>query len=143
MRNKRVKYVHLRPGDILPELGALPAYKAVVVIEADVSQMWQWEVSRWLVSSGCRYMLAWGKECSSWDDSVDEANLEAFEYEEIPEDRFVMTTWHDDEDLSEVFWFAKHCAHHQAHDFQESVILHISEESRREELEEMARRSLL
>ena len=71
-------------------------------------------------------MMAWGKDCSSWDSSVDDANLEAFDFNYIPEEKFVMTTWHDNEPLEEVFWFSKHCAFHPEVDLQEFVLVHIS-----------------
>ncbi len=105
-----------------------------MVIEEEVSPEWQAMVSTWLVASGCLYMMAWGIGCSSWDDSVDMANLEAFNFGEIPESRFVMTTWHDDEPLSEVFWFAKENANHPAEELQATVLLHISAVPREAEL---------
>lgn len=135
MKKKSVKYLHLKPGDVLPAIDELRPFKAVVVVEDDVSQMWLWDASRWLASSGCLYMMAWGKDCSSWDDAVDEANLEQFNYEEIPDDQLIMTTSHEDEDLSEVFWFAKHKALHPAHDLKNVLILHISNTEKRKELE--------
>lgn len=135
MKNKSVKYLHLKPGDVLPTIDELRPFKAVVVVDDEVSQIWQWDASRWLASSGCLYMMAWGKDCSSWDDAVDEANLEEFNYEEIPEDQFIMTTSHEDEELGEVFWFEKHKARHPAHDLKNVLILHISNTEKREELE--------
>ena len=54
--------------------------------------------------------MAWGVDCSLWDDSVDHADLERFGYSDIPEDEFVMTTWHEGDTLEEVFWFARHVA---------------------------------
>jgi hypothetical protein len=78
-------------------------------------------------------MLAWGPDCSSWDDSVDEANLREFEYGDIPEDRFVMTTWHTNEELREVFWFSKNCASHPSVPLQRTVLFHISAEDRARE----------
>jgi len=137
MQNKALVYVCLKDGDILPDLGGMKLFKAIVVIEDDVSQMWQWEVSRWLVRSGCRYMMAWGKEPSSWDDSVDEANLEAFDYEDIPDTEFIMTTWHDDEELSEVFWFSKNSAGHPVYVLSETVILHISHTDKERQLKDL------
>lgn len=86
--------------------------------------MWQWDVSRWLVASGCRYMLAWDKECSAWDDAVDEADLERFDYGDIPDEEVVMTTRHEDDDLEEVFWFAKNRARHPAIDLNETLLIH-------------------
>jgi hypothetical protein len=137
MPNKSVKYIRLQSGDNLPAISDLQPFKAILVIEDDVSQIWQWDVSRWLVVSGCRYMMAWGPECGSWDDSVDEANLEAFNYDVIPQDHSVMTTWHEDEELSEVFWFAKHRAHHPAHELKNTVIVHISREEKQADLESL------
>lgn len=137
MQRNSVKYLHLRPAGSLPALEGLRVFRAVVIIEADVPQLWQWEVSRWLVASGCRYMHAWGKECGSWSEAVDEASLEAVDYEDMPEDQIVLTTSHDDEELSDVFWFSKSRARHSFHDLRETLILHISEEERREELEEL------
>lgn len=137
MQNKSVKYLHLLPDAALPELGELHRFKVVVVIESEVSQMWQWDVSRWLVSSGCRYMLAWGKDCSSWDDTVDEANLERFDYGDIPDEEAVITTWHEDEDLEEVFWFAKRRAKHPVLDLNDTVLIHICDVEKRGELEEL------
>ncbi len=89
---------------ILPELGQ---YKCVVLIERPVSDEFRNNVSQLLVESGCRYMMAWGLDCSAWDDSVDWANIFQFHPEKIPDDQFVMTTCHDGDSLEEVFRFAK------------------------------------
>ncbi|WP_338764641.1 hypothetical protein [Massilia sp. METH4] len=135
MAARTVEYLHLPPGSTPPPLPGAP-FAALVVIEAAVAEPWRWEVSRWLVESGCRYMLAWGKGCSDWDDSVDEANDEAHAYDEIPEEAFVVTTWHDDEELEEVFWFAKHCAAHPTLALHRAVIVHIADAAREQALRE-------
>ena len=122
-------YLHLSPEQPLPELGGAP-FRAVVVIEEIVADEWQHAVSAWLVEGGCLYMVAWGRDCSSWDDSVDWANLETFDFGEIPDDRFVMTTWHADETLAEVFWFAGHCAFHGDVDLERTLIVHIAAQAR-------------
>ena len=126
--SETIKYIHLSPGDHVPRLDVTSPFRAVVIVENQVVPEWQGTVSDWLVQSGCLYMMAWGIGCSSWDDSVDMANLEAFDYGEIPEDRFVMTTWHSDEPLSDVFWFAKNTASHPTIDLDTTVIIHISKE---------------
>lgn len=136
MQNKSVRYIRVHPNEPLPDISHLRPFKAIVLIAEEVPQTWQWDVSRWLVSSGCRYMMAWGPECSSWDDSVDEANLEAFDYGEMPESEFIVTTYHEDEELSDVFWFSKHSAGHPFHKLANVVILHISKEEEREMLED-------
>src|SRR5262249_29202922 len=103
-------YVHLRSGEPVPHLDSSQPFKGIVVIEDDVTSEWQASVSDWLVRNGCRYMMAWGHGCSEWDDSVDLASLDCFGYGETPEDKFVMTTWHNKETLEDVFWFATHAA---------------------------------
>lgn len=128
-------YLQLRPEGELPQLDRLAPFIAVLAVDEIVPEMWQWEVSRWLVASGCRYLLAWGKNCDSWAESVDDANLEAFDYEDIPADKVVMTTTHEDEELEEVFWFAKNRARHPALALGTTVVLHIAERGRRDEFE--------
>ena len=125
-----MEYLQLQNNDLLPNIDSLNPFKCVVVIEALVSQEWQAEVSEWLVNSGCLFMLAWGNNCSSWDDSVDVANLERFEYQEIPAESFVMTTWHEQESLSEVFEFCKKFAMHEVEKLENTLILHISTENK-------------
>jgi hypothetical protein len=44
--------------------------------------------------------------------AFDCANLEVFDFGDIPNSEFVMTTWHENESLQEDFWFAKEAAHH-------------------------------
>ncbi len=79
-------------------------------------------------------MMAWGINCSSWDDSVDMADIERFDFKEIPEDKFVMTTWHSDEPLVEVFWFSKNSAVHPVVDLKQTILVHISATANKEKL---------
>ncbi len=133
------EYVHLRPGYAPPRLDNATPFKAVVVIDADVTPEWQGHISDWLVSSGCRYMMAWGRNCSAWDDSVDEASLARFDFREVPEDDFVMTTWHDTEQLEEVFEFAEFSAMHPSLGLEKTYIVDISPEARGPEMLEAFR----
>jgi hypothetical protein len=127
-------YLHLPVGRTPPPLTGYRPFKAVLVIEQQVTGEWQSLVSDSIVRDGCLYMMAWGQDCSSWHDSVDHANLSAFSFGEIPEDAFVMTTWHPDEPLSEVLWFAAHAALHPSVTLERTLIVHISSEERRVEL---------
>ncbi len=120
------EYLHLKPGASLPVLRVQPPFRAVVIAEVPVPPEWQAEVSDWLVRAGCLYVMAWGENSSSWDDAVDAANLDQFDYAEIPRENFVMTTWHEDETLQEVFWFAKNSALHPAAPLEATLLLHIS-----------------
>ena len=127
-------YLQLHSGAELPDISELRPFRSVVVVDDETTTEWQSQVSSWLVKSGCLYMMAWGKECSTWDDSVDLANLEAFNYGDIPEDEFVMTTWHAKEQLRDVFGFAKRSAVHPTMDLPNILILHISDKTKENEL---------
>ena len=131
------RYLQLHPGAPLPEMDALRPFVAFVIIRADVTVDWQWDVSQWLVASGCLSMAAWGIACTTWDDSVDEANLIAYDWGEIPEDRAVMTSWHDDESLDEATFFAKHVAFHPTTTLESALILDVSLANREAEVLDM------
>lgn len=124
-----VKYIHITSNSKLPNISNLKPYKCVVVINDKMTESRQAEISSWLVTSGCLYMMAWGNNCSSWDDSVDLANLEQFDFGVIPNDKFVMTTWHESAPLKEAFEHCKYAAHHPIHDLDNVVILHLAEQA--------------
>lgn len=84
-------------------------------------------------------MMAWGDDCGSWDDSVDWANLETFDFEDIPDDKDVMTTWHDSESLEEVCKFAKADARHRTVELNNVLIFHVGADDKRARLEAMFR----
>ena len=68
----------------------------------DVSDDERKALSKALVDQGCRYACAVGHKGSTWDDSLDEAAVEEFLDEgEIPDDRFVTTTWREKEPLED------------------------------------------
>lgn len=125
------QYVHLLP-EQAPPIRSIRPFRAVIVSEENVSDAWRSRVAEWLVRSGCLYVVSWGTECSKWHDCVDWAILEEFNFGDIPDERFVMTTWHADEPLSEAFWFAENCAFHPDIELTETIILHISREARGE-----------
>jgi hypothetical protein len=128
------EYRQLTPDQVPQDEGPQRPFLALVIIRDPVTPEWQWAVSKWLVASGCLFMCAWGPDCSSWDDSVDYANMEAFSYGDIPQDRFVMTTWHDDEPLDEAVWFAKHTAQHPTVALELAVIVDVSAIDHRDEM---------
>ena len=136
-----VEYLQLVPGSELPFNIIEEPFRAIVLIESNVSREWQARVSVWLVDSGCLYMMAWGNGCSAWDDSVDYANLEKYKYGEIPDDKQIITTWHENESLEEVFSFSKHNALHPAVLIKRSIIVHISTEFRKDRILELYKKS--
>lgn len=124
-----VTYMQIAPASPLPAISSEP-FRTVVVAAMAVSPEWQGLVSKWLVQAGCLYMMAWGPNSSSWDDSVDMANLDRFDFGEIPDTSSVVTTWHDDEPIEEVFWFSKNAAEHPDVELCHTIILDISAENR-------------
>ena len=122
-------YFHISPNGTLPDVAHLSPFRAVVIVDSAVNSEWQVTVSDWLVQSGCLYMMAWGPDCTTWDDSVDFANMRQFNYGDIPGDRDVFTTWHSNEPLDEVFNFCKRNAIHPVVDLKRTVLLHIAAHS--------------
>ena len=129
-------YVRISEGEPFPDISSYGPFRAVVVLDGAYSPEWQDEASDWLVRSGCLYMMAWGENCSSWDDSVDFANIRKFDFQEIPDESFVMTTWHDNEPLEEVFWFAGFCAHQGDVELDSTLIVHVGRADRSTEMRE-------
>jgi hypothetical protein len=52
-----------------------------------------------------------------------------------------MTTCYEDDDLEEVFWFAKNRAKHPVIDLSETVLIHIGDIEKRNEFEELYARA--
>ncbi|MGN6528134.1 MAG: DUF7684 family protein [Burkholderiaceae bacterium] len=114
MSDDAPRYLQLVPNAPLPPAPFGGPFRAVVVVRRPVGDLWRKLASEWLVAGGCRYMLAWGDECSRWDDAVDWAALEANGFADAPPERFVMTTWHDGQPLEAVFDYARRGARHPA-----------------------------
>lgn len=128
-----MNYLHLSPDQAPPELSCGPL-RALIVSEIEVTQDWRNRIAEWLLKSGCLYVVAWGVECEDWHDTVDWSNLEEFDFGDIPDDRFVMTTWHTDEPLSEAMWFAGQCAFHPDIELGDTLILHVAKGAREAEM---------
>ncbi len=62
------------------------------------------------------------------------SNIKQFQFGEIPDDQFVMTTWHEKEPIQEVFWYAEHCAVHGSLELKQTYIVHIALQDRATEL---------
>jgi hypothetical protein len=119
-------YRHVDPDGALRTLAALAPFRAVVVAEVPMTPAQQNRISDWLVAEGCLYAMAWGVAASSWDDAIDWANIAKFSGTAVPESGFVMTTWHDDETLSEVFDYAVRCASHPTEALDELIVVHVA-----------------
>lgn len=124
-----VQYLHLIPERPPPPLAHRP-FCAVIVIEVAAREDWRGRIAEWLVESGCLYAVTWGRDCEKWHDSVDDANLREFDHGDIPDDRFVMTTWHENEPLREALWFVGQCASHPTVSLNDTIIVDVSPEPR-------------
>ncbi|MEP6343998.1 MAG: hypothetical protein ABJ275_11860 [Maricaulaceae bacterium] len=116
-----IQYIHLAPETSPSATISERPFSAVIATTVEITSDWRHLVSEWLIKEGCRCTMAWGKDGTLWDDSVDIAHLEAFDWGDIPDNKMIMTTWHDDETLSDVLWSAKHSIFHPP----ESVINHL------------------
>lgn len=134
--SSEIQFIHLDEEWSLPSLDHVGPFRAVILSETPIDEIWRSEVAVWLVRSGCLYMMAWGVECSEWDTAVDIANIDACGGGDIPDDKFVMTTWHADDSLEEVLWFAKNLAFHENIELAETLVIQVGGVSREDEIVE-------
>lgn len=91
------------------ELPKEPYIVVIAIYNNNVSNDWRNLCSDWIVQSEqCYWAMAWGHECSIWDDALDYSYLEFCNYD-LPEDDDYnfMTTWHEDQTLEDVIEFAE------------------------------------
>lgn len=119
-------YIHVDLDAALPARVSRAPFRAVIVAEIAVTASQQNRISNWLVAEGCLYAMAWGVAASSWDDAMDGSCLAKFDDGDVPAHACVMTTWHDDQPLSDVFDFAIRCASHPVAPLDELVVIHVS-----------------
>jgi hypothetical protein len=115
-----------RPYSLCPPLfDGRPFVALVVNNDANISSDDQHAISLALVQSGCQYAVCAGHNCSSWDDSVDLANLEVDP--ELTDDKFVMTTWHSGDTVTDIVFFFLNSTNFNQHKFTDFLILFIGE----------------
>ena len=73
----------------------------LIITDSDIPVEKRQLIARDIVHSRCRYALTYGHECSLWHDLIDMAYLDA----DLPDEKFLMTTWHDDEPIEDVVDF--------------------------------------
>jgi hypothetical protein len=89
-------------------------FQAIVIVDGEVADMsmWNWRADWW--TPGCMLALVWGKDCDAWREALEDAALEAADYEDVPAERAVVVTAHEDDELEAAFWYARHRAAHPA-----------------------------
>lgn len=125
-----MEYIQLTESSVLPGIGHLAPFKAVLAIEHPVSRTRQHEIAAWLVETGCRYVMICGKDCQDWEAQVRRANLGQVSIENMTAEEFVMITTHAHEGLRSVFWHAKKHARHTHVEMENIVTVHIGNQNR-------------
>lgn len=94
-----------------------------------------------LIDSGCRYVVCGGVDCERWHDDADVAfvSLEASSDADVP---FVMTTWHHNESVEDVVFFATYCTNFDDYDFKCLLVLVVGKESERADFAAQLSRAL-
>lgn len=94
-----------RPYSFSSPFGGAEFVLILVVADPMVTGAERWAVSEQIIRANCRYAVCNGHDCSRWDDSIDEAFVASDPNFSPPDERSVMTTWHDDESLDDVAFF--------------------------------------
>jgi len=96
--------------------------------DPEISDADQYALSLALVRAGCRYAVCIGHNCSTWDDSVDCANIEVDP--DLTESKFVMTTWHENDTTDEIANFFLNCTTFNDNVFTNFLILSVGQNDR-------------
>ena len=125
-----MEYILLNQIDELPVIRQFAPFKAVLAIEDSVEPSQQGEISSWLVSMGCLYVMICGSDAASWEASIRRANLQQVALEDMRPQDFVMITAHPHEKLRSVLWHAKKVARHTHARLEHTVAIHIGQQNR-------------
>lgn len=94
-----------RPFSFSSPFGGKEFVMMLVAVDTTITGAERWAVSEQIIRANCRYAVCAGHDCSRWDDSIDEALLASDPNFSPPDERFVMTTWHENESLDDVAFF--------------------------------------
>lgn len=121
----------------------LAPFRCVILLERAVDAANRELICKQLVEAGCRWALTWGIDCLAWHDSIDDANFDRFIPGSIPDDQYVITTWHEDETIEDVLFFAKFNALWSTADLDlvDLLILDVGTVGRKEEIREAYERA--
>ncbi|MBX9626749.1 MAG: hypothetical protein K2X82_23310 [Gemmataceae bacterium] len=96
-----------RPFSLSAPFGGEEFALLLVVADPVVSDEERAAISNQIVRQGCRYAVCAGYDCPRWDDAIDWAHLGTDPDFTPPDERFVMTTWHEHDSLEEVAYFLR------------------------------------
>ncbi len=104
-----IEFIHIkRPYSFISPFGGAEFAALIYANDMTITPEEQIALSDELVAAGCRNAVCAGHDCSSWDDSIDIADLKRNDWQ-VDDDYYVMTSWHEDESLEDiVFFFLNH-----------------------------------
>lgn len=133
MNNKNISTVTLkRPFDV-SSINVQTPYACLVYSTEDVTKEEMEKISSWILSSGCRYAVCAGMDCSEWHDAIDWAYIASDPNYSPPESRFIMTSWHTNDTLEEIVWFWLTLTNYDDNIFENYLLLIVGEEEGLEE----------
>lgn len=62
-----------------------------------------------IARSNCYYAVCGGESCEIWHDTIDECCVAADPNFSPPDSRFMMSTWHENDSVTEVLWVSLNC----------------------------------
>ena len=125
-----MNYIQLTENNEIPDISGFSPFKALVVINSEVSKSRQRQISDWLVEMGGLCLIICGAHSESWVKSIRQSNLDQVDIHSMQAEQFVMITDLHNERLQSVFWHAKKYAKHTHVKLCETVVIHISYENR-------------
>lgn len=132
-----IRYLHLDTANAVPPVQAHQPFKAVVIGDRPTAPDLRTAMCAWLNAAGCLYLMAWGTDARAWQEGVNLANLQAWDFGTIPDNRLIISTAHEQEELSEVFWFAKYTAMHPCATLDDVWLVHCAAAGRQTEIVEL------
>lgn len=73
-----------------------------VINDDEISSGDQVNLGASFVRTACGYAVCTGHDCGTWDDSIDYSFILSDPNHNPPNERFVMATWHGDENIEDV-----------------------------------------
>lgn len=139
MQEKNISAVVLRrPFDVSKIQIEFPYVCLVYSTQDDVTSDEMEKISDWIISSGCRYAVCAGVDCSQWHDAIDWAYIASDPNYSPPESQFIMTSWHTDETLEEIVWCWLMLTNYDDNIFENYLLLIVGEP---EDLEERIKKA--
>ena len=100
-----IEYLHIkRPYSFTSPFKGADFVALIYAVDENITYEEQEAISDQIVTSGCRYAVCAGYKSSSWDDSIDMADIKR-NGGEVRDENLVMTSWHDNESLENIVFF--------------------------------------